>query len=317
MLFRSVYHFLRLLWVKLGVQHCPDCQVPIQPQSAEAILARILRDYRGQRVGLLAPLVSRRKGYYTDLAKWAEARGYDFLRVDGAFVPTAQWPRLDRFQEHSIELPVADIEVTPQNEAALREALRLALDLGKGVLHVLSPLESLAQAREAAAKTAQRVKVALQEQVFSIRRACPSCSRSFAELDPRLFSYNSRHGWCGSCFGTGEKLQGFDAEQTGEEIWWNDWYEGSAERCPACDGQRLNDEALAVRWQDASIAAFTALSIEKIFNKFNKLELSGRDAEIARDVLAELRSRLDFLQQVGLGYLSLRSEEHTSVLQSH
>ena len=317
----EVYHFLRLLWVKLGVQHCPDCQVPIEPQSAEAILARILRDYRGQRVGLLAPLVSRRKGYYTDLAKWAEARGYDFLRVDGVFVPTAQWPRLDRFQEHSIELPVADIEVTPQNEASLREALRLALDLGKGVLHVLSPLEALAQARQAARKAApqasaqtsvqtsakaeQRVEVSLQEQVFSIRRACPSCSRSFAELDPRLFSYNSRHGWCGSCFGTGEKLQGFDAEQTGEEIWWNDWYEGSAEPCPACDGQRLNDEALAVRWQDASIAAFTSLSIEKIFNKIKRLELSGREAEIARDVLAELRSRLDFLQQVGLGYLSL------------
>ena len=107
----ELYHFLRLLYVKLGTQYCPDCDVPIQPQSFESIAARLLRDYRGQHIGLLAPLVVNRKGYYTDLAKWAAGKGFTHLRVDGEFLPTGKWPRLSRFQEHTIELPVADLRV--------------------------------------------------------------------------------------------------------------------------------------------------------------------------------------------------------------
>ena len=86
--------------------------------------------------------------------------------------------------------------------------------------------------------------------VFSTRRACPSCSRSFPELDPRLFSYNSKHGWCEACFGTGLAIDGFDAEQSGEELWWNEWFAGEATPCPACEGRRLNPVALNVlfRW---------------------------------------------------------------------
>ena len=127
----EIYHFLRLLYVKLGTQHCPDCNVPIEPQSEEAIAARLLRDYRGTRIGLMAPLVVNRKGYYTDLAKWAKGKGAEYLRVDGEFLPTAKWPRLDRFKEHSIEFPVADIKVTPENETELRSALSRALEIGR------------------------------------------------------------------------------------------------------------------------------------------------------------------------------------------
>ncbi len=107
----EIYHFLRLLYVKLGTQHCPDCHVPIEPQSAQSIAARLLKDYRGKRISLLAPLVVARKGFYTDLAKWAAKKGYKTLRVDGVDTPTRQWPRLSRFKEHTIELPVAEIEV--------------------------------------------------------------------------------------------------------------------------------------------------------------------------------------------------------------
>ncbi len=133
----EIYHFLRLLYVKLGTQYCPDCDVPIEPQSEDAIAARILRDWRGQHIGLLAPLVMARKGFYTDLAKWAQGKGYSHLRVDGEFLPTAPWPRLDRFKEHTLELPVADIRVTPENEKELRTALARALEFGKGVVQVL------------------------------------------------------------------------------------------------------------------------------------------------------------------------------------
>jgi excinuclease ABC subunit A len=93
----EVWHFLRLLYVKLGLQHCTKDGTPVRPQSAESIAAQILRDHKGEHVGLLAPLVVARKGVYTDLAKWAKARGHTHLRVDGDFIKVDPWPRLDRF----------------------------------------------------------------------------------------------------------------------------------------------------------------------------------------------------------------------------
>jgi excinuclease ABC subunit A len=282
----EIYHFLRLLYVKLGTQFCPDCDVPIEPQSAASIAARLMKDYRGKRIALLAPLVVARKGFYTDLAKWAAKKGYKTLRVDGTDVPTRQWPRLSRFKEHTIELPVGQIDIDAKSDTALHEALTRALDFGKGIVHVLAPGSD---------------KVT----VFSTKRACPSCGRSFAELDPRLFSFNSKHGWCESCFGTGVEMTGFDEEQTGEEIWWNDWYEHEPTACTACEGHRLNPVALNVRFRDRSIASLTHDTIEGAGGFFSKLKLNVREKEIARDLLAEIRSRLQFLERVGLSYLSL------------
>jgi excinuclease ABC subunit A len=306
----EIYHFLRLLYVKLGVQHCPDCAVPIEPQSEEAIAARLLRDYRGDRIGLLAPLVVNRKGYYTDLAKWARGKGYGFLRVDGEFLPTDRWPRLSRFQEHTIELPVADLRVDAGGESELRRALSLALEHGKGVVHVLAGLDRLEAA--AASSRAERVEVELPMSVFSTKRSCPSCGLSFAEPDPRLFSFNSKHGWCTSCYGTGLKLDEVDWDEerrkTGTEDHvldsWIEWLEVD-EVCPACEGKRLNREALAVRWRGRSIAELTALPISGVQEIFRDIRLAGREAGIARDLVAELRSRLAFLDEVGLAYLSL------------
>ncbi|GAB1412784.1 hypothetical protein MASR1M97_15200 [Candidatus Desulfobacillus denitrificans] len=296
----EIQHFLRLLYVKLGTQHCPDCAVPIEPQSEEAIAARILRDWRGRHIGLMAPLVVARKGVYTDLAKWALGKGFTHLRVDGAFLPTAKWPRLDRFREHDIELPVADLVVSAGNEAELRAALARALEFGKGTLQVVGPLDALAQAIRQGRNEAK-----LEKHAFSTKRACPACGKSFAEPDPRLFSYNSKHGWCETCYGTGLAIAGFDEEQTGEEIWWNEWFEGEAHACPACNGQRLNPTALAVRFRDRSIADLSALPVEGLERFFLGMKLAGRDEAIARDILVELRARLAFLREVGLDYLAL------------
>jgi len=305
----EIHHFLRLLFVKLGTQHCPDCRVPIEPQSEDAIAARILREYRGQRIGLLAPLVVNRKGVYTDLAKWAKAKGYTSLRVDGAFLPLEPFPRLDRFKEHTIELPVADLRVEPANERALREALSTALEHGKGSVHLLADLDALVKA---AAKAKGAVELTLHQAQFSTKRACPSCGRSFAELDPRLFSYNSKHGWCPGCYGTGLKLAevGWDEERsrTGAEDHvldsWIEWLEVD-EACPDCGGKRLNPEALAVAWRGRSIADYGALPVEALEKLFSDVALEGREREIARDLVAELQSRLGFLREVGLDYLTL------------
>src|SRR5688572_17147988 len=284
----EIYHFLRLLYQKLGTQYCPTCDVPIEPQSAASIAERLLKQHKGSRILLMAPLVVARKGYYTELARWANKRGYKQLRVDGEMLTTYQWPRLNRFKEHTIELPVAQISVQKDNADSLERNVIKALDMGKGLLHVLD-------------LDAKRQKV----QVFSVKRACPSCGTSFSELDPRLFSFNSKHGWCGDCYGTGLQLEGFNEEQSGEEISWNEWLEGAPHDCETCRGQRLNPIALHVRFRDLNIAELTRQAIDDTVAFVNKLRLSKREAEIARDLMAEIKSRMAFLQRVGLGYLPL------------
>jgi len=235
--------------------------------------------------------VVNRKGFYTDLAKWALGRGYWQLRVDGKLVSTRPFPRIDRFKEHTIELPVAELKVEARGEKALREALAKTLDIGKGVVHVLNE---------------KRL------QVFSTKRACRACGRSFPELDPRLFSYNSKHGWCAACYGTGlaiEEVEWTDERaRTGAEDHvldsWIEWLEVE-ELCAECNGERLNPEALAVRWRGENIAHYASQPIELLKKFFARTSVAGREAEISRDILAELGARLGFLQEVGLGYLTL------------
>jgi excinuclease ABC subunit A len=297
----ELYHFLRLLYVKLGVQHCPDCGIAIEQQSVESIVAQVAKRHRNQEVAVLAPLVVNRKGLYTDLAKWARSKGFAHLRVDGVDTPVDPWPRLARFKEHSIELPVGTAKVTPAHEGQLRNLLARALDFGKGLV-MTAPVRA---AGAAGAVRREAPSESFPGQLYSTRRACPSCGQSFAELDPRLFSYNSKHGWCTGCYGTGLRMQGFDAEQTGEEIWWNEWWEGEARPCPDCEGRRLNPTALAVRFAGRPISDVAAQSVEAAAAFFAGLRLDGREAEVARDILPEIASRLSFLREVGLGYLAL------------
>ena len=309
----EVWHFLRLLYVKLGVQHCIHDGAPVRPQSVESIAAQLMRDYKGQHVGLLAPLVVARKGVYTDLAKWAKARGHTHLRVDGEFLPTSPWPRIDRFKEHTLELPVGDLVIEPEREAELRELLAKALDAGKGVLHLLSPLDGLSVENGATGAGVGTVKV------FSTKRACPVCGTSYPELDPRLFSYNSKHGWCTSCVGTGLQLTREQRKALDDSVQTDDnrgreqsfpseeaEVEGLADApCPDCHGTRLNPTARSVEFEHKGIGDVAAWSVGEARDWVEGLHLHGRDADIARDVVSEILGRLEFLEEVGLGYLTL------------
>ena len=314
----EVWHFLRLLYVKLGIQHCTHDGTPVQPQTPDSIIAQLMTQFRDQHIGLLAPLVTHRKGVYTELADWARPRGYTHLRVDGDFLPTQGFPRIDRFKEHHIELPVASLDVQPSNETALRQALSKALEHGKGVVHVLSDLDGL---REALLNGESTARIG-QHRVFSTLRACPACATSYAELDPRLFSYNSKHGWCPDCVGTGVKLSK-DERQVFDDSVQDDKDKGREKTfaepeiedlanvaCPSCEGTRLNPTARAVRLGSACgqgwrITDIASLSVTDVRHWVDKLHLTGRDADIARDLVPEIKSRLAFLEEVGLGYLTL------------
>ncbi|MDD2177863.1 excinuclease ABC subunit UvrA [Acidovorax sp. D2M1] len=313
----EVWHFLRLLYVKLGTQHCTKDGAAVQPQTPESIAAQLLTQFRGQHIGLLAPLVMNRKGVYTELADWARPRGYTHLRVDGNFLPTTNFPRIDRFKEHTIELPVASLDVSPENEAALRTALADALTHGKGVVHVLSSISTLAAAMQSGAATAGIGHL----QAFSTKRACPVCATSYAELDPRLFSYNSKHGWCPDCVGTGVKLTKDqrkvfddsvqdDKEKGREQTFAEPEVEDLADTaCPTCSGTRLNATARAVKFAGVGITDIAALSVTDVRRWVETLRIEGgmtqREADIARDLVPEIQSRLEFLEEVGLGYLTL------------
>ncbi|THF64534.1 excinuclease ABC subunit A [Pseudothauera nasutitermitis] len=282
----EIHPFLRLLYTKLGTQYCPTCDVPVTPQSFEAIAAQILRDYDGRSIELLAPLVVNRKGLYTELARWAKGKGYTQLRVDGGYLPTAKWPRLDRYKEHDIDLPVGMSVVGTAQESVLRTQLAEALEHGKGVVKVL-----------------ELGKLGATPTTFSTLRACPCCGTSFPEPDPRLFSYNAKHGWCPSCYGIGLKLAAKvddpDALDLGEADAATD------DPCPACAGARLNPVARAVRFRERGLHELAALSVDGAAGFFGELQLAQREAEIARDLVSEIRARLAFLGQVGLGYLAL------------
>ncbi|MFT3718063.1 excinuclease ABC subunit UvrA [Pseudorhodoferax sp.] len=313
----EVWHFLRLLYVKLGVQHCVHDGAAVQPQTPDSIAAQLMRQFRGQHVGLLAPLVLNRKGVYTELADWARPRGFTHLRVDGNFLPTTNFPRIDRFKEHTIELPVSSLDVTPENEARLREALARALEHGKGVVHVLHRLDGLRAALAAGTPTAHIGELL----AFSARRACPVCATSYAELDPRLFSYNSKHGWCPDCVGTGVKLTQAQRAVYDDSVRADDhkgreqsFAEPEAEdvgdtACPSCQGTRLNATARAVRFDGRAITDIARLSVGQVRQWIAGLMAPGRlpprEAGIARDLLPEIASRLEFLEEVGLGYLTL------------
>ena len=313
----EVWHFLRLLYVKLGTQHCVHDGAAVQPQSPDSIAAHVMQRFKGQHIGVLAPLVINRKGVYTELADWARPRGHSHLRVDGEFLPTTGFPRIDRFKEHTIELPLTDGVVSADNEAWLRQSLTKALEIGKGVVHILSPLEGLAAALAEGRSTQALGAV----QVYSTIRACPVCSTSYPELDPRLFSYNSKHGWCPDCVGTGVQLSR-DQRQALDDSVRDDKERGREqsfaepevddvgdEACPSCAGTRLNAQARGVRFADVAITDVARLSVTELRRWTQGLMtqggLSTREADIARDLLPEIESRLAFLEEVGLNYLTL------------
>ena len=289
----EIYHFLRLLFVKLGTQHCPQCDIPIEAQSADFIVSRILQHYSGKKIAILAPMVVGRKGIYKELAAWAASHGFEQMRADGKLLESANWPALDRYKEHNIELVVGHISLSAKNEPQLRELVTKSIDLSNGLVLV------------------SELKSSRKDKLFSSNRACASCGDSFDELDPRLFSFNSKHGWCSTCYGTGEVIAEFAEDQSGEEENWleSDSTQKSLESdkkpCKSCCGKRLNPRALAVKLDKLSINDYTSLTIFDADKRIRQLKLNDKQQQIARDVLPELHSRLNFLSKVGLSYLTL------------
>ncbi|MDP6793984.1 MAG: ATP-binding cassette domain-containing protein [Verrucomicrobiota bacterium] len=295
----EIYHFIRLLYTKLGVIHCPTCELPVQPQTHDALVSSLKKEAkkRGDLL-LLAPRVRNRKGFHTDVGEWAARHGYEQVRADGRFHPTAKPLRLDRYSEHDVEAVIGRLRKRGSKNVAALVAECLAV--GQGTLFAIDDSGG--------------------ESVHSTANSCGGCGRSFAPLDPKDFSYNSARGWCPTCRGFGETfyipdIDRGDSQEAVEETWFG-WQEENRELCTDCDGARLAPLARAVRLplprlakrdfpDEPTIDAFAQASVGAAGGLFASLKWRGRGAEIARDIVPEIASRLDFLGEVGLDYLQL------------
>ena len=285
----EVYHFLRLLFSKLGTQHCPDCGMAVEKQTLSAITASVQRLARRGTVQIFSPLIRARKGFHTKIAHWAARQEIDFLLVDGALLPVAGFAKLARFKEHSIDALVG--ELSPRGDA--RELVRRALDIGKGSARVCDSEGKF--------------------HIVSSEMNCPGCGRAFEPLDPRLFSFNSPHGWCGHCRGFGEVWQDYSSREfdsvleaeLAEERSHETLGHGDASPCPMCKGTRINETARSVFLQGQTITTATRGSAEECLALVGGLKFRGSDKEVSKDIVSEITQRLRFLCQVGLNYLTL------------
>ena len=292
----EVYHFLRLLFAKLGTQYCPKCNVPVQKQSVAAITKQAEAAAAKGKISILAPLVKARKGFHTDVAQWALKKGFDMLLVDGEFVDADGFEKLERFKEHSIDALIGE----SGSKQSVKDMVTRALEVGKGSARILD-----AQNRST---------------ILSTEMSCPGCGQSFEELDPRLFSFNSPHGWCNGCRGFGEvwDLPGDDEDgesmlesELNEERQHESLEEDQAVECPLCKGSRLNPIARNVRLQGMTIDDFTSCSVKGAGGKLDHFKFDAQQKIIATDILPEISQRLHFMTQVGLGYLALNRSAKT------
>jgi excinuclease ABC subunit A len=321
----EIHQFLRLLYSKLGTQHCPDCNVPVQKSSVTAVASELEAMSRENAVQLFSPLIRGRKGYHTEVARWAGDHGFSTLLVDGELVQVDEFEALERFKEHTIDVLVGTI--AKGETKGILDLTRQALEIGKGTAKA-RPVPATTKTAKKASQPAPRkgkVKLAVVPGDFSFRilsseMNCPDCGRAFEELDPRLFSFNSPHGWCEHCRGFGEvwseipKAQDFDSQLEADlaaEKSFENREEGETRPCPICRGDRLNPVACSVRIRGESIASFSARSANDALMLARDWKFKGRDETIARDILPEIRQRLEFLGRVGLDYLQLHRSAKT------
>ena len=379
----EIYDYLRLLWARVGVPHCPNCGKEIRQQSIDQIVDRILELPEGSRIQLLAPVIRGRKGEHLKVFEDAKKSGYVRARVDGALYELSEEIRLDKNKKHNIEIVVDRLVVKPGIVRRLTDSAETALSLSGGLLLV----ELVGQEREIA---------------FSQNYACEDCGTSIEELTPRLFSFNNPNGACPTCTGLGmqmlvdpelilpnpnlsildgaisasgwgnvrgdsiskmyfdalakryhfklsqpvkelspeavnailygtkgeplllryERAEGFGTikrefegiipnlerryRETQSPAMRADIEECMAETpCPTCGGRRLKKSALAVTVGGLNIAEFTELPVVEALRFLDGLQLGEKEMLIAAQILKEIRSRLGFLQSVGLGYLTL------------
>lgn len=289
----EIYDYLRLLFARIGKPHCPKCGKPVKSQSVDQILAQILNLPEGTRFILLAPIVNQQKGTHKNIFDKLSAAGFVRVKVDGKIRELDEKISLAKTKKHTIELVVDRLVNRDGVRSRLADSLETALKFGNGIVFVETDAETF---------------------TFSEKNACVDCGISLPDITPQLFSFNSPKGACPKCSGLGKV---FDVRDYSTMYEWmlavHDFKNTDLpeDACPACHGHRLNPEALSVTVGEKNIAQVVDMSVDACRKFFSALELDDTDKKISAQVLKEINSRLKFLCDVGLDYLSLSRKSAT------
>ena len=285
----ETYHFLRLLYSKLGQQHCPGCDRPLSALEPADIAAVVRARYRDKSAVFLVTRIAGRKGFHKDILDAAVSSGLTSARIDGEWTELKKGMSLSRYHEHTIEVAVGEVRngepVFHRKEDEgkakdLRELVETALREGNGGF-ILVDSEG-------------------KEETFSSKGICPECGVGVEPLDPRLFSFNSRQGACPVCKGLGTIIVS-DEEETPE--FSGKGFGGPA--CPSCGGSRLKPEALSVKIGGVSIWDLMKVPGEKALELLKSFSFSPRHLPVAEPIMSELFTRMSLLNRLGLSYLAL------------
>ncbi|MBM81820.1 MAG: ABC-ATPase UvrA [Planctomycetaceae bacterium] len=290
----EIYDYLRLLYARCGLAHCPNCGDAVSQQSAEAIVGHITGLDDRRKVMILSPLVQGRKGQHREMFERICKNGFVRARVDGEIVDASSPPEIAKGKNHDIDVVIDRIVVKEGIESRLRESVDLALKHGNGKCFV-----SWEQDGE------------WLDRLYSTKFACAACEVSFPDLEPRTFSFNSPYGACPKCSGLGHLADEKDASIVFES-------------CPECSGARLSPFARSVRVGDVAIHDLTAKTVEESLAFVRSIEATLDSPETAdnealpeeqrlaaKGIIPDIRSRLEYLDRVGVGYLSLNRSAAT------
>lgn len=309
----EVYDYLRLLFARAGTAYSYVSGEKMVKYTEEQVVDMIMKDYAGQRIFILAPLVRNRKGHYRELFDQLRKKGFLSVRIDEEIRELVPDMRLDRYKNHNIEVVVDKLRVTssPEDTAEaerLGKSIEVAMRQGDGLIMILD-------------------KDTGNAKYYSKRLMCPTSGIAYKDPAPNIFSFNSPEGACPYCKGLGEVqiddplvIETFGA--LAQEDTPTPPKKPSAKRanaiepeeeevqmvtCPACNGKRLNQEALSYRIWDKNIAELADMDIDQLYEWLGETpaHLDSRQAKIAAEILKEIRTRLKFMLDVGLDYLAL------------
>lgn len=296
----EIYDYLRILYARIGRPHCLICGTEIKKLSNEEIKNFVLEKIaekeatlpKNKKIALpvyaeiFSPIVRGRKGEYYQLLYDLLGKGYTEVLVDGERKSLRERINLTKTKKHEISVLVDSISIDDfhSDEKSAHERLSEAIE------KAISESDGLMALRF---RDLSDKKASSDEFLMSAKWACPKDGFSFPEIEPRLFSFNSPYGACPACNGLGTK------------------YLFGEEECETCGGKRLRQEALHVLVGGKNIVELTALSIKQCDELFKKLKLTQREKNISFVVTKEIESRLSFMLDVGIEYLSLNRRAHT------
>ncbi|WP_235908857.1 excinuclease ABC subunit UvrA [Roseiconus nitratireducens] len=270
----EIYDYLRLLYARVGTPHCGECGAAISRQSVDAIRDSLCRLDEGAKLILMAPMVRGRKGAHREVFQTIRQAGLVRVRVDGQLHLLDEVPELAVRKNHTIEAVVDRLVVREGFESRLSDSLTLALRLGDGLVSA----------------SIQSDDDQWRDTIYSTAMACIECGASIEEIEPRTFSFNSPYGACPECDGLGV----IDAGET-------------TRVCPTCEGGRLRRQAMSVTIDGRSIVDLVAMPLNDVDRWIGSLppKLSTLHRRVAEPISAEVSKRLQFLDRVGVSYLTL------------